>query len=118
MNRFTERMQRADRRVDRYFAEDPSVVLVIEGQARPVVAIFESPDDMALVQGGGEIQDHAPAISVYTADIVGLEKKCQALIGGASYWVTHIGADEAGRTRVTLARGVPGKDVDPIKWSK
>ncbi|UDV36788.1 hypothetical protein [Enterobacter hormaechei] len=37
-----------------------------------------------------------------TADIVGLEKHHGVEINGTAYRVTHIGADEEGRTRVTL----------------
>ncbi|MCU3631193.1 hypothetical protein N8V40_22395 [Enterobacter hormaechei subsp. steigerwaltii] len=53
-----------------------------------------------------------------TADIVGLEKHHGVEINGTAYRVTHIGADEEGRTRVTLAYGAPGKvQPDINKWS-
>lgn len=111
-------MKRADRIVDRQFAEELPVVLVIGAEHRPIVSIYESPDDPRQIKGGGEINDQAPAISAYTADITGLSYRCQVIINNNDYWVTHIGADEVGRTRVTLARGQPGKSAPAIKkWS-
>lgn len=48
----------------------------------------------------------------------GLEKHHGVEINGTAYRVTHIGADEEGRTRVTLAYGAPGKvQPDINKWS-
>jgi len=53
-----------------------------------------------------------------TADIAGLEKHHEVEINGTTYRVTHVGADEEGRTRVTLAYGAPGKPQPEInKWS-
>lgn len=117
MSRFTERLRRADEKVDRYFAEDLPVRLFIGGALRKVVAIFEAPDAPVSLQGGGEIQDASPAISAYTADIIGLKNKDRVMVGPESYWVTHVGADEAGRTRITLARGAPG-DPAPLRGGR
>jgi len=69
--------------------------------------IFETPDVPVDVPGGGQIQDRSPAFSAMTTDIVGLEKHHGVEINGTAYRVTHIGADEEGRTRVTLAYGAP-----------
>ena len=119
MSRFTERLRRADQKVDRYFAEASPVKLFIGGVVRPVVAIFESPDAPVSSPGGGEINDTAPALSTYTADISGLSKRDRVVVGDEVYWVTHIGADEAGRTRITLANGEPGEPAPVINgWSK
>jgi hypothetical protein len=118
MSRFSDWLKRADLKVDRVFAESEPVILVIGAEQRPVTAIFESPDAPVEINGGGEISDHAPALSLYTADIHGLEKRHAVIIGTQSYWVTHIGADEDGRSRVTLAVGAPNKPAKPInKWS-
>lgn len=119
MSRFSERLKRADQRVDRAFAEDVQAVLVIGAEHRPVTVIFEEPDALVTIPGGGEIDDRSPAISAYTRDILGLKNRCQVLIDSVSYWVTHIGANEEGRTRVRLARGEPGRQQPAIdKWSK
>lgn len=69
MSRFTERLQRADKVVDRTFAEELPVVLMVGAERRPITAIFEKPDASVEVYGGGEIRDVAPALSAYTADI-------------------------------------------------
>lgn len=83
-----------------------------------VTVIFESPDALSGVPGGGEIQNHSPAFSAMTADISGLEKHDGVVINTIPYRVTHIGTDEEGRTRVTLAYGEPGKTQPQIdKWS-
>ena len=71
------------------------------------------------IYGGGEIRDVAPALSAYTVDIQGLAKRHAVTVGAEHYWVTHIGADEMGRTRITLAVGEPGKPVEDItQWSR
>lgn len=119
MSRFTERLQRADKVVDRTFAEELPVVLMVGAERRPITAIFEKPDACAEVHGGGEIRDVAPALSAYTVDIQGLAKRHAVTVGAEHYWVTHIGADEMGRTRITLAAGEPGKPVEDItQWSR
>ena len=77
MNRFRQRLLKADARISRAFAEEVPAVLSVGAELRPVTVIFETP-----------------------------------------YRVTHIGADEEGRTRVTLAYGAPGKvQPDINKWS-
>lgn len=119
MSRFGDRLARAEARVNRAFAEDAPVVFMIGDELRPVIAIFEKPDASVEVHGGGEIRDVAPALSVYTADIRGLAKRHAVIVGADRYWVTHIGADEMGRTRITLAVGDPGKPAAEIKqWSQ
>lgn len=119
MSRFTERLQRADKVVDRTFAEELPVVLMVGVERRPITAIFENPDACADVHGGGEIRDVAPALSAYTVDIQGLAKRHAVTVGAEHYWVTHIGADEMGRTRITLAVGEPSKPVEDItQWSR
>lgn len=118
MNRFRERLARADARIDRAFAEEVPAIISVGDKQRPVTVIFESPDAPVSVSGGGEIQNHAPAFSAMTADIAGLEKHHCVEINGTAYRVTHVGADEEGRTRVTLAYGAPGKvQPDINKWS-
>ncbi|MGN7913470.1 head-tail joining protein [Enterobacter sp. 22466] len=118
MNRFRQRLLNADARISRAFAEEVPAVLSIGSELRPVTVIFETPDAPVDVQGGGQIQDRAPAFSVMTADIAGLEKHHEVEINGTAYRVTHVGADEEGRTRVTLAYGAPGKPQPEInKWS-
>ncbi|RZA65260.1 head-tail joining protein [Citrobacter koseri] len=118
MNRFRERLARADARIDRAFAEEVPAVISVGDEQRPVTVIFESPDAPVSVPGGGEIQNHVPAFSAMTADIAGLEKHHEVEINGTAYRVTHVGADEEGRTRVTLAYGAPGKPQPEInKWS-
>ncbi|KQN46893.1 hypothetical protein ASE93_12340 [Serratia sp. Leaf50] len=119
MSRFLMRMKTVDRQVDRQFAEQQPVFLLIDSERRPVTGIFESPDASVKISGGGEIEDCAPAFSLYTADIKGLKKRHQILMGTESWWVTHVGSDEAGRTRVRLANGEPGKPAPVIdSWSK
>jgi len=108
MSRFTERLRRADRRVDHYFAETLPVWIYPHGEARVITAIFEDPDAPVGVPGGGEIRDAAPAISAHTAEIQGLCKRDKVIVRGDRYWVVRTGANEAGRTRITLARGEPG----------
>lgn len=118
MSRFRQRLQRAEARIDRAFAEECPVLLIIGQEQRPVTAIFENPDALVRVTGGGEIQDTAPAISLHTAAVTGLAKKSQVVINGNSWWVTHIGSDEDGRTRVRLAHGKPGRPAPEIdEWS-
>ncbi|MGG8285598.1 head-tail joining protein [Klebsiella sp. 141162] len=118
MNRFRQRLMRADARINRAFAEEILALLTIGQEKRPVVVIFESPDAPVSVPGGGEIQDHAPAFSAMTADIQGLAKHDGVVVNGMPYRVTHVGTDEEGRTRVTLAYGEPGKPQPEIdKWS-
>lgn len=118
MNRFRQRLLNADARISRAFAEEVPVVLSVGAELRPVTVIFETPDVPVDVPGGGQIQDRSPAFSAMTADIAGLEKHHGVEINGTTYRVTHIGADEEGRTRVTLAYGAPGKvQPDINKWS-
>ncbi len=52
-----------------------------------------------------------------TADISGLEKHDGVVINTIPYRVTHIGADEEGRTRVTLAYGNRKTQPQIDKWS-
>jgi hypothetical protein len=118
MNRFRERLNRADARINRAFAEAVPAELRIGNVRRAVTVIFESPDTPVSVPGGGEIQDHSPAFSAMTAEIIGLAKNDGVVINGVNYRVTHVGTDEEGRTRVTLGYGEPGKPQPEIKnWS-
>lgn len=118
MSRFTDRLRRADRRIDRMFGEEVPVNFIIGGEQRPVSAIFENPDASFSLAGGGGIRDASPAVSVYTTDISGLNKRDEVVIRGTSWWVTKIGTDEDGRTRIELAHGKPGRPVSEIdKWS-
>ncbi|EPC4330596.1 head-tail joining protein [Enterobacter asburiae] len=118
MNRFRARLARADARISRAFAEALPAVLFIGTEVRPVTVIFETPDAPVDVPAGGQIQDRSPAFSALTTDIAGLEKHHGVEINGTAYRVTHVGADEEGRTRVTLAYGAPGKVQPGInKWS-
>jgi hypothetical protein len=118
MNRFRERLIKADARINRAFAETVPAILSIGNERRPVTVIFESPDAPVSVPGGGEIQDHSPAFSAMTADITGLSKHDGVVINEIAYRVTHVGTDEEGRTRVTLAYGEPGKPQPAIdRWS-
>lgn len=118
MSRFTERLQRADRRVDHYFAETLPVRIFPHGEGRDITAIFEDPDAPVGIPGGGEIRDAAPAISAHTAEIHELCHRDKVIVRGDSYWVVHIGANEAGRTRITLARGTPGEPAPMRQGSK
>ena len=105
MNRFRSRLNRADARISRAFAEELPAELLIGEERRPVVVIFESPDMPVSVQGGGEIQDHSPAFSAMTVDIAGLSKNDEVEINAVSY-------------RVTLGYGRPGKLQPEInRWS-
>ena len=118
MNHFRSRLARADARINRAFAEEAPATLLIGDEARPVVVIFESPDSPVSVPGGGELQDYSPAFSAMTADIAGLSKGDGAIVNGVNYRVIHVGTDEQGRTRVSLAFGEPGKPQPDINhWS-
>ncbi|TNL10060.1 hypothetical protein CYD30_11340 [Kosakonia cowanii] len=118
MNRFRARLARADARISRAFAEELPAVLFIGSEVRSVTVIFETPDAPVDVPSGGQIQNRSPAFSALTADIAGLEKHHGVEINGTAYRVTHVGADEEGRTRVTLAFGEPGKPQPGINhWS-
>jgi len=93
-------------------------MLLIGEESRPVMVIFESPDSPVSVPGGGEVQDYSPAFSAMTADIGGLTKGHGVMVNDVNYRVTHVGTDEEGRTRVSLAFGEPGKPQPEInKWS-
>lgn len=118
MNRFRQRLDRAEARINRAFAEELPALLLIGAERRAVTIIFEVPDAPVSVPGGGEIQDHSPAFSAITADLSGLDKQCTVQINNEMYRVTHIGTDEEGRTRVTLGCGEGGR-VAPIidRWS-
>ncbi|UDV37826.1 head-tail joining protein [Enterobacter hormaechei] len=74
MNRFRQRLLKADARISRAFAEEVPAVLSVGAELRPVTVIFETPDVPVDVPGGGQIQDRSPAFSAMTTDIVGLEK--------------------------------------------
>lgn len=118
MNRFRARLNRADARITRAFAEDMPALLHIGDVRRAVAVIFETPDAPVSVPGGGELQDRSPAFSAMTADIVGLAKNDGVVINGVSYRVTHVGSDEEGRTRIALVYGEPGKPQPVINhWS-
>lgn len=118
MNRFRQRLDNAEARINRAFAEEMPALLQIGTTARPVTIIFEAPDAPVVVTGGGEIQDYAPAFSALTADLVGLDKSSTVQINGEMYRVTHIGTSEEGRTRVSLGYGEGGRPVPEINnWS-
>ena len=118
MSRFRQRLERAEARIERYFAEAMPAVLLIGREHRHVTVIFEAPDAPVSVPGGGEILDRAPAFSARTAALGGLGKNDTVAIGGAEYRVTHVGADEEGRTRVTLAVGKAGVKTPSLDtWS-
>lgn len=109
MSRFTERLQRADKVVDRTFAEELPVVLMVGAERRPITAIFEKPDATVEVYGGGEIRDVAPALSAYTTDIQGLAKRHAVTVGTEHYWVTHTQphkaqADQQAKAKKTQAK--------------
>ena len=74
MSRFRERLAKADARINRAFAEEVPACLQMGEGPRLVTVIFESPDALSGVPGGGEIQNHTPAFSAMTADLSGLEK--------------------------------------------
>ncbi len=118
MSRFDKRLNRADARINRAFAEELPALIFIGTEIRSVIIILETPDALSTVPRGGEIQNHSPAFSVLTADIAGLEKNHGVQINGLEYRVTHVGSNEAGRTRVALAYGKPGKVQPGIEtWS-
>ncbi|MBT0721070.1 hypothetical protein HGT70_07210 [Rosenbergiella collisarenosi] len=118
MSRYAQRLKRVDSIVDRMFAETECVVLMIGGECRTITAILEKPDGLTQLSGGGNIEHLSPALSVHTAEIVGLMKRHAVIIGIDRYWVSHIGADEMGRTRLTLAVGDPNQPVaDITQWS-
>ena len=118
MSRFRQRLHKADARINRAFAEEIPALLYIGDERRPVGVIFESPDAPVSVPGGGTLQDHAPAFSAMSREISGLVKECRVDVNGQPYRVTHIGSDEEGRTRVTLAYGEPGRPQPAIThWS-
>lgn len=119
VSQFERMMRQADRRIDQAFAKETDVILRIGTEQRAIKAIFENPDDPVNVPGGGDIRHMKPAISVNTADIYGLKPKCEVVIDGRSWWVVRVGADEVGRTRVTLASGKPGRPTPEItEWSQ
>lgn len=77
-----------------------------------VSAIFETPDAPVSVPGGGEIQDHAPAISVMTGDIAGLERKVWSSSGtrrSGSRTLAVMKRDGPASCWLTASRG-PGKN--------
>ncbi|EFL4511227.1 hypothetical protein ABH50_003630 [Escherichia fergusonii] len=118
MGNFHERLMRAEARITRLFAQPYPAVLYIGNECRQVNVIFETPDAPVSVPGGGEINNHAPAFSAMTTDIVGLSRHDEVVVNNIRYRVTHVGANEAGRTRVTLAYGAPGNVQPPIEqWS-
>lgn len=118
-SRFERRLSRADRRVQRVFAEEVPVVIGSGASACEITAIFEDPDNPVDIPGGGNIDDHSPAISVMSSDIAGLKKGDVVLVNNEGYRVTHIGTRELGRTRVTLARGGQQESPPEInQWSK
>ncbi|STA77340.1 hypothetical protein [Citrobacter koseri] len=51
MNRFRERLARADARIDRAFAEEVPAIISVGDEQRPVAVIFESPDAPVSVPG-------------------------------------------------------------------
>ncbi|MCK2512496.1 head-tail joining protein [Escherichia coli] len=119
MSRFRERMARADARIDRAFAEEMPAIIFVAGERRAITVIFESPDAPVALKGGGEILDQAPAFSSMTEEIAGLKKYAEVRVNDEYFWVTHIGADEMGRTRVTLGKGRRGNQLpDPEHWSQ
>lgn len=118
-SRFQRRLNRADLRVQRVFAEEVPVILWVGPGARPISAIFEDPDNPVDIPGGGSIDDRSPSLSAMTPDIFGLQKGNTVLVNGEGYRVTHIGSSELGRTRVTLARGGQQERPPEInQWSK
>ena len=118
MSRYEQRLKRADTAVDRVFAETERIVLMIGTERRAITAVLEKPDGESHLSGGGKIEHLSPALSVYTSDITGLLTRHEVLIGSDHYWVSHIGADEMGRTRLTLAVGIPNQSVaDITQWS-
>ncbi|HBN5194547.1 TPA: hypothetical protein L3F01_005250, partial [Citrobacter freundii] len=56
MSRFRERLAKADARINRAFAEEVPACLQTGEGPRLVTVIFESPDALSGVPGGGEIQ--------------------------------------------------------------
>lgn len=118
MNRYGQRLKRADAAVDRVFSETERIVLLVGTERRVITAVLEKPDGESQLNGGGNIKHLSPALSVHTSDITGLLKRHEVLIGSEHYWVSHIGTDEMGRTRLTLATGDPNQPVaDITKWS-
>ncbi|MCU3631194.1 hypothetical protein N8V40_22400 [Enterobacter hormaechei subsp. steigerwaltii] len=53
MNRFRQRLLKADARISRAFAEEVPAVLSVGAELRPVTVIFETPDVPVDVPGGG-----------------------------------------------------------------
>ncbi len=56
MNRFRQRLLKADARISRAFAEEVPAVLSIGSELRAVTVIFETPDAPVDVQGGGRFR--------------------------------------------------------------
>lgn len=119
MSRFSERLNRADRRVFITFAESVPVSLFVGEERRDFHAIFEEPDNPVVVKGGGEIADMAPAIIADPVNLSGVERCQRVLVNGSDYWISHIGANELGMQRLTLAVGEPGAESPQLPgWSK
>lgn len=56
MNRFRQRLLKADARISRAFAEEVPAVLSVGAELRPVTVIFETPDVPVDVPGGGKFR--------------------------------------------------------------
>ena len=118
-SRFEARLRRADTRVQRTFAEKVPVVIRPGPGERAVSAIVETPDNPVAVPHGGDIVDLSPALSLLSCDVGDLRKGDVLLVNGEGFRVTHIGANELGRTRITLAcGGVQPPPPSITAWSK
>lgn len=120
MRNFRTRLARAEARINRAFAEDVPAYLLIGDERRAITVIFERPDRSVELPAGGEIEQFPPAMSALTADITGLRAHCTVELNNAFYRVTHVGADEEGRTRVLLTEGAAGQAAPAVPggWVK
>lgn len=120
MRNFRDRLARAEDRIDRAFAEKKPAVLHIGDERRPVTVILERPDRAIELPSGGEISRFPAAVSARTSDIAGIAQHCTVELDGVYFRITHVGADEEGRTRITLTDGKAGQPVPvvPGQWVK
>lgn len=99
-----------------------TALISVRGESLPrqVRGVFDDPENIVGVPGGGQVDDVSPSLFVRSADVIGVAKNMRVEVNAEVFWIRHITPDDTGSRTLFLVRGEPGRStpVVPGQWVK
>lgn len=99
-----------------------TALITVPGEALPreVRGVFDDPENIVGVPGGGQVDDVSPSLFVRSADVTGVAKNMRVEVNAEVFWIRHITPDDTGSRTLFLVRGEPGRSTPavPGQWVK